>query len=64
MSSTLPYILPVVGFSRGSAPKPFPRDVVFPGLPTGKAAILSALGGTGKSFFSLSLECLSPQENN
>ena len=52
---TLPSTLPVVDFSQGSALQPIPRDFVFPGLPAGKAAILSAPGGTGKSFFLLEL---------
>lgn len=52
---TLPAVLVTVDFSRGSQMEPIPRDFVFPGLPAGKVAILSAPGGTGKSFFLLEL---------
>ena len=53
--TTLPAVLVTVDFSRGSQMEPIPRDFVFPGLPAGKVAILSAPGGTGKSFFLLEL---------
>lgn len=52
---TLPAVLVTVDFSRGSRMEAIPRDFVFPGLPVGKAAILSAPGGTGKSFLLLEL---------
>lgn len=52
---TLPAVLVTIDFSRGSQMEPIPRDFVFPGLPAGKVAILSAPGGTGKSYFLLEL---------
>lgn len=51
----LPAVLVTVDFSRGAQMESIPRDFVFPGLPVGKVAILSAPGGTGKSFFLLEL---------
>ena len=53
--TTLPAVLVTIDFSRGSQMEPIPRDFVFPGLPVGKVAILSAPGGTGKSYFLLEL---------
>ncbi|NCB64206.1 MAG: AAA family ATPase, partial [Clostridia bacterium] len=55
LGMTLPAVLVTIDFSRGSQMEPIPRDFVFPGLPAGKVAILSAPGGTGKSFFLLEL---------
>ena len=52
---TLPSTLPVVNFSQGPNMVSIPRDFVFPGLPAGKVAILSAPGGTGKSYLLLEL---------
>lgn len=50
---TLPAILPIVDISRKLAS--ISRDFVLPGLPAGKLAVLSAPGGTGKSFLLLEL---------
>lgn len=50
---TLPAILPIVDISRKLAS--ISRDFVLPGLPSGKVAILSAPGGTGKSFLLLEM---------
>ncbi len=52
---TLPKVLPVVDISKGRKLASIPRDFVLPGLPSGKLAILSAPGGTGKSFLLLEL---------
>jgi len=49
----LPQVLPCVNFTR-NAPV-IPRDFVLPGLPAGKVGVLSAPGGTGKSFLLLEL---------
>lgn len=51
----LPNVLPVVDFSQGKNLNPIPRDFVLPALPAGKVGILSAPGGTGKSFLLLEL---------
>ena len=50
---TLPAVLPVVDISRKLAS--IERDFVLPGLPAGKLAVMSAPGGTGKSFLLLEL---------
>ncbi len=50
---TLPAVLPVVDISRKLAS--IPKDFVLPGLPAGKLAVMSAPGGTGKSFLLLEL---------
>ncbi|MPM66917.1 Regulatory protein RepA [bioreactor metagenome] len=52
---TLPAVLPVVDFSKGRKLASIPRDFVLPGLPAGKLAVMSAPGGTGKSFLLLEL---------
>lgn len=50
---TLPAVLPVVDISRKLAS--IERDFVLPGLPAGKLAVMSAPGGTGKSFLLLEM---------
>ncbi|WP_448807757.1 AAA family ATPase [Aminobacterium mobile] len=52
---TLPAVLPVVDISKGRKLASMPRDFVLPGLPAGKLAVISAPGGTGKSFLLLEL---------
>ncbi|MEA4876534.1 MAG: AAA family ATPase [Aminobacterium sp.] len=52
---TLPAVLPVVDISKGRKLASIPRDFVLPGLPAGKLAVMSAPGGTGKSFLLLEL---------
>lgn len=52
---TLPKVLPVVDISKGRKLASISRDFVLPGLPAGKLAVISAPGGTGKSFLLLEL---------
>lgn len=52
---TLPKVLPIIDISKGRKLASISRDFVLPGLPSGKVAILSAPGGTGKSFLTLEL---------
>lgn len=52
---TLPAVLPVVDISKGRKLASMPRDFVLPGLPAGKLAVISAPGGTGKSFLLLEM---------
>ena len=52
---TLPKVLPVVDISKGRKLASMPRDFVLPGLPAGKLAVISAPGGTGKSFLLLEM---------
>jgi RecA-family ATPase len=53
INMTLPKVLPILDISRKLAS--IHRDFVLPGLPSGKLAVLSAPGGTGKSFLLLEL---------
>lgn len=55
LGMTLPAVLVTIDFSRGPRMEFIPRDFVLPGLPVGKVAVLSAPGGTGKSFLLLEL---------
>ena len=52
---TLPKVLPVVDISKGRKLASISRDFVLPGLPAGKLAVISAPGGTGKSFLLLEM---------
>lgn len=52
---TLPAVLPIIDISKGRKLASIPRDFVLPGLPAGKLAVLSAPGGTGKSFLLLEI---------
>lgn len=52
---TLPAVLPIIDISKGRKLASIPRDFVLPGLPSGKLAVMSAPGGTGKSFLLLEL---------
>lgn len=52
---TLPKVLPIIDISKGRKLASISRDFVLPGLPAGKLAVMSAPGGTGKSFLLLEM---------
>lgn len=52
---TLPAVLPIIDISKGRKLASIPRDFVLQGLPAGKLAVMSAPGGTGKSFLLLEM---------